>query len=214
MSDARVPVICIHGALRSRLGMVPTAWMLARHGLSARTFGYATRTRTLEQHAEALARFVRAWAAAARAPVLGFFTHSMGALVVRAFLAAHPQLAGPEQRIVMLSPPNRGSQLAARHRGWWPFHLVYGVTADVLQPESVATLPPPPATARVLILAGGTGTDGYNPRIDGDDDGLVACSEMGLPGIDPTFVGGLHSWLQWRPSLVRRAAEFFATGRA
>jgi hypothetical protein len=35
---------------------------------------------------------------------------------------------------------------------------------------------------------------------------------MGMPGVDPTFVGGLHAVLQWTPALLRRAAAFIRTG--
>ncbi|HET6585101.1 MAG TPA: hypothetical protein VFG69_16705, partial [Nannocystaceae bacterium] len=116
MSVALRPAVLLHGALRSSLGMWPTAAYLRRRGVDARAFGYTTRRGGLMDHARALDRFL---VASFRAPprVLGFLTHSMGALVVRAWLGLPDADArGPSQRIVMLSPPNRGSSLAERHR--------------------------------------------------------------------------------------------------
>jgi hypothetical protein len=62
-----------------------------------------------------------------------------------------------------------------------------------------------------LILIGGTGDGrGYNPMIAGDDDGVVASAETALPGLEPEFVGGLHSTLQWRADVLARAAAFLS----
>ncbi|MBK8237741.1 MAG: hypothetical protein IPK74_19590 [Deltaproteobacteria bacterium] len=205
-----IPVVLLHGALRSSLGMWPTAAYLRCRGLQPRAFDYATRSATLEQHARRLDAFVQEWLGP-RPPVLGFLTHSMGALVVRKYLTT--ATLGDEQRVVMLSPPNRGSQLAARNQGRRAFRLLYGHAADELQPERVARLPALPASAHVLVLAGGRGdARGFNPLVEGDDDGVVAVDEMRLPGVEPTFVGGLHATLQWRRTVLEPAATFLRGG--
>jgi triacylglycerol esterase/lipase EstA (alpha/beta hydrolase family) len=129
-SPERVPVVCIHGALRSRVGMWPTAWYLRRLGLDARAFGYATRRGSLRTRAERLDAFVDGWLGTdAPPPVLGFLTHSMGGLVVRAWLASGQLPTAQRQRIVMLSPPNQGSQLARRNAESPWFRLAYGEAA-------------------------------------------------------------------------------------
>jgi hypothetical protein len=191
--------------------MWPTGQYLARRGFAVRTFGYPSRRGTLVEHGRALQRFIDDWLGP-RPPVLGFLTHSMGALVVRAYLRdAGPARLGGEQRIVMLSPPNRGSCLARRNRHNRIFHWVYGQAADELCGGAAEALGPLPSTARALILAGGTGGLGYNRLIEGDDDGLVAVAEMGMDGVEPTFAGGVHSVLQWTPRLLRRAVTFLET---
>lgn len=212
MRAAAVPVVLLHGALRSSWGLLPTAVILRRHGLRVRGFDYPTRRGTLVQHAERLARFVRGWLGDPP-PVLGFVTHSMGALVVRAYLAAHAD-ARTLHRVVMLSPPNQGSQLALRQRGGMVFRWMYGDAARELVPQGVRALPPAPDNADVLVLAGGRGDPrGYNPLLEGDDDGVVAVGEMGMPGVEPVHVGGVHSTLQWRPAVLARAAEFILAAR-
>ena len=213
MQDDRVPVVCVHGALRSRVGMWPTAWYLRRLGLDARAFGYATRRGSLHTRADRLDAFVHGWLGTDDPPpVLGFLTHSMGGLVVRAWLGSRRLHPEQRQRLVMLSPPNQGSQLARRNAQSVWFRVAYGDAAAELASDAACELGDPPPSADVLVLAGGTGADGWNPLIDGDDDGVVAVSEMGLPGIEPTFVGGLHGVLQWTPALLRRAAAFIRTG--
>jgi hypothetical protein len=191
--------------------MWPTAWYLRRLGLDARAYGYPTRRGTLRTRAEGLDAFLRGWPGTETA-LIGFLTHSMGALVVRTWLASAPVRDGQRVRVVMLSPPNRGSQLARRSAESPWFRLAYGAAALELASDAALALGPAPACADVLVLAGGTGARGWNPRIDGDDDGVVAVSEMGMPGVDPTFVGGVHGLLQWTPALLRRAAGFIRTG--
>jgi pimeloyl-ACP methyl ester carboxylesterase len=205
-----IPVVLLHGALRSSIGMRPTASALVRRGLDARAFDYPTRRHDLDTHAERLERQIRSWLGDRSVPTLGLLTHSMGGLVARALLA-RPSLheLAPQQRLVMLAPPNRGAHLAARNRDLPPFRWLYGRAADELQPERVDRLPPPPSSCATLILIGGTGDGrGYNPRIPGDDDGVVASAETSLPGIEPVFVGGVHSTLQWRDDVLDRAASF------
>lgn len=210
---ARMPVVLVHGALRSRLGLLPTAVVLARHGLHARTFGYSTRRGSLWDHGRALASFLDAWLGTRRPPVIGFLTHSMGGLVVRAYLQLHATRHADRQRVVMLSPPNRGAALAEQRKGETLARFLYGDALAQLQPEVVGRLAAPPASASVLVLAGARGDGrGYNRRLVGEDDGLVAVGEMGLPGCEPRIVGGVHSTLQWRPAVLARAAGFLGCG--
>jgi len=209
---ARPPVVVIHGALRSQAGLWPVVWYLRRLGFNARAFGYATRAETLAQHGARLEDFVAGWLGGP-APLLGILTHSMGGLVARAYLARGGAAAQSQrQRVVMLAPPNQGAALAERMRDFRPFRWLYGAAADELQPERAAGLPPPPASAAVLVLAGGRrGSEvGYSRRIAGNNDGLVGVAETALPGVVPEFVGGVHSTLQWRPEILRRAARFLA----
>lgn len=211
----RMPVALLHGALRRAWGMRPSARVLVREGFDARPLGYATRGNDLEGHAERLEQTLRGWLRGREVPMLGLLTHSMGGLVARALLARPSFQAWiPKQRLVMLAPPNRGAVLAL-HRADSPwFRGLYGRAAAELQPERVARLPPPPPSCATLILIGGTGNErGYNPMIPGDNDGVVASAETGLDGIEPQFVGGVHSMLQWRPDVLARACAFLRTGR-
>jgi pimeloyl-ACP methyl ester carboxylesterase len=208
------PVVLIHGALRSRAGMWPTALALRRLGFDARVFGYATRRAGLDQHARELVGFIDRWQGARPWPVLGIVTHSMGGLVARAYLGLEEARAqSVAQRLVMIAPPNRGAHLAGLMRGWAPFHWIYGHAAAELQPDRVARLATPPVSTDVLLIAGGrpSGDRGYLGLIPGNNDGLVGIAETRIddrPELEPELVPSSHSWLQWRPRVIRRAAAF------
>ena len=213
-AGVRRPVVVIHGALRTRAGLWPVVAYLRRRGLEARAFGYNTRGESLERHGERLEEFVEGWLGG-RVETLGLLTHSMGGLVVRAYLARPGATRQAErQRVAMLAPPNRGAILAERLAGFAPFRWIYGAAADELQPARAARLGAPPPSAEVLVLAGGRpeGERGYLRWIPGNNDGLVGVAETALPGVAPELVGGSHSLLQWRPSVLARAAEFLLSG--
>jgi hypothetical protein len=215
VSEGPLPVVLVHGALRGRAGLWPTARYLRHHGLAPLVFGWTTRRGSLDDHARALERFIDERLSGRRVERLGFLTHSMGGLVVRAYLAgtgARRQSAG--QRVVMLAPPNRGSLLAQRHARRRAFRWLYGGAGRELQPERVRELPLPPASADVLVLAGGRldGRPGFHPGLPGNDDGVVALEETVLGDRQPELVGGLHAFLQWRPAVLRRAVGFLRTG--
>lgn len=212
-----MPILLLHGALRGRLGLVPTMMYLQQHGFRARPFGYATRRETLNQHAANVEAFVEGWLGEqAPVPMLGILTHSMGGLVARAYLGRPAATRHAERvRLVMMAPPNQGAQLAREFQTWPVYQWVYGAAAQELQPERVTQLPLPPEHCEVCILAGGRGHDsGINPRLDGDDDGVVSVQETRLPGVDPIMVGGVHSFMQWRPAVLQRAVRFFQDGTA
>lgn len=216
VAEGMIPVVVIHGALRSRAGLWPVVRYLRGRGFEAAAFGYATRRESLDQHAARLEEFIGTWLKGQAVPTLGILTHSMGGLVARAYLA-RPGAAGQaaRHRVAMLAPPNQGAALAEKMQRFKPFRWLYGAAADELLPTRAATLPPPPPSAEVLILAGGrlTGDRGYLRWLPGNNDGLVGVAETALPGIEPELIGGSHSFLQWRPSVLARAAAFLQAGR-
>ncbi|MEM9463609.1 MAG: hypothetical protein AAGF11_56250 [Myxococcota bacterium] len=202
-------MVLIHGALRSPLGFVPAERWLRRRGLDARRFGYPTRTGSLADHADALARWLDEQLVDPPVPVLGFLTHSMGGLVARAYLQQYAGRHAKRHRVVMLSPPNRGAELAEKNRNNPIMRWLYGDAVEQLQPRNVQRMPDLPQVAQALVLAGGRGDPrGFNRFITGDDDGVVGVAEMGLPSVEPTLVGGVHGFLQWRPQVLERAVRF------
>ena len=204
-----MPVVVIHGAMRSQVGLWPTVRSLKRRGFDARAFGYTTRRGTLEDHALRLAATIDAWMGERPSwSTLGFLTHSMGALVVRGYLQSEAsRRQAKHHRVVMLSPPNQGSTLARRlaRRRW--FRTVYGDAATILAADQPPR--PIPEHASVLVLAGGRGdSQGVVNWLPGDNDGVVVVDEMRLDGARFEYVYGAHSWLQWRPAVLDRAATF------
>lgn len=176
-------------------------------------WGYPSRQGTIEAHAAALDRALTATLCAARGRV-HFVTHSLGGLLVRAYLGSVviPNLG----RVVMLAPPNQGTEVADRLRGWWPFRVATGPSGQQLGtgPDGVASRLPL-IRGEVGIIAGDRSTNPlFDSWIDGASDGKVGVARTRLPGMtDHLVVRAGHTFLPWRPDVVRQVFAFIERGR-
>jgi triacylglycerol esterase/lipase EstA (alpha/beta hydrolase family) len=206
----RLPVVVIHGSLRTMRSVAPMCNYLRRHGFDARVFGYRTREDTLHQNAQALSAFVERQFGRRRTS-MGFVTHSFGALVVRRYLADFAR-DSEMHSVFMIAPPNRGATLAAKVADLRLFSYLYGKTAKEVQPAEAANIPWLPESARVRIVAGGRANGrGFGWWLPGSHDGIVTFDDTRAPlasAPEPIFVGGLHGILPYRRKVWRMAAEF------
>jgi hypothetical protein len=185
-------VVTLHGLGRSRDHMESIASSLEKQGgFTAINVSYASTRRSIDQHAQSLARVIEGLDGIEE---INFVCHSLGNLVVRRYLgeatADEPRWkVDPRiKRMVMLGPPNNGAQLAE-------------VLADVLHDNDLAWFVAGPSAWQLArqwddakqklaipsfefgIIAGGRGDHwGINPLIAGDDDLIVRVDETKLPG--------------------------------
>lgn len=102
-------VFLIHGLFMTSHIMLPMAYRLRKCGFDCFGYDYPTRIRSLEEHGRELAAFLENFAEE-RFHVV---THSMGALLLRSALSFSPALAERIRRVVMIAPPNKGSDVAS-----------------------------------------------------------------------------------------------------
>ncbi|MGF1448311.1 MAG: esterase/lipase family protein [Opitutales bacterium] len=190
---------------------------LVRAGYAVRFLRYPSTRFSIEELADDhLAPVVRD--VAAQAPVdapVHFVTFSMGGLLARCFLARHalPQLG----RVVMIAPPNGGSDWVD-HLGRLPgFRMVYGPSGVQMSTHPQA-LPKalPPASYECGVIAGKLpGCSLLRPVFRGDaSDGTVSVSSTRLAGMkEHCVVPGLHALLYRSPPVIERTLRFLAEGR-
>jgi pimeloyl-ACP methyl ester carboxylesterase len=181
-------VIVLHGLFRSRGAMRQLAEFLETEGGYA-TFemGYPSTRADIGAHAAALASVIEHLEGIDE---INFVAHSLGGLVVRHYLADQTDPAtgklpdGRIKRIVMLAPPNHGSPLAEYWLDDPLYRAVVGPGGDQLArgPDLMADRLATP-TCEFGILAGGRGeAKGFNPWIEGDNDGTVQVASTRLIG--------------------------------
>lgn len=203
-------VIVLHGLGEGRASMRPIAAHL-RKTLDATVllFGYASTAATIEAHGRSLDAVIAGLPPAAP---ISFVGHSLGNLVVRRWmsLAADHDLARVD-RMVMLGPPNQGSQLARRVGGVGMLAaLAAGASRDLVvewpRVEPLLAVPP----CEFGIVAGGRGDGaGFSPLLDGDDDAVVRVEETRLDGADDFLLLPVHHAAMLRDARVARATEAF-----
>jgi pimeloyl-ACP methyl ester carboxylesterase len=211
-------VILIHGIARSSQSMQALREAIADEMLyegktSCHTFGFdypSTRV-GIDESAEYLHRVIESLEGIER---IHFVTHSMGGLVVRAYLAKHaePRLG----RLVMIATPNQWAELATLLKANPLFKLILGPSGQQLpaDPEGfIARLPVP--EMEFGIIAGGRGDErGYNPLLPGDDDGTVSVACTKLDGAaDFVVVDRLHTFIVRAPETRDYALRFLKDGR-
>jgi pimeloyl-ACP methyl ester carboxylesterase len=212
-------VLTLHGLVRSREHMEGIGRFLEQEGhFTWVNVSYASTRRTLDEHAQSLARVV---AGLEGIDEIDFVCHSLGNLVVRRYLgeANEPQPRWqPDPRIkrmVMLGPPNNGARLAEMFKNNELLGLIYGPSAKQLAREWSAAekLLATPAFP-FGIIAGGRGDDrGVNPLLDGDDDLIVSVAETRLPGAaDFRVVPCLHGRLMDDTTVRGYALNFLQHG--
>jgi pimeloyl-ACP methyl ester carboxylesterase len=181
-------VILLHGLCSVRYSMSPLSAYLNEHSdYTVLNMTYASTRCTLDDHADALASVLSHLEGVEQ---INLVAHSLGNIVIRRYFARASDAAAGRKpdpriaRIVMLGPPNNGSNLAARLDG---LRLVTMVGGDPLKDlgdkwdevkDGLAT----PACEFGIIAGDLSGLKLDNPLIPGGDDLMVGVEETRLPG--------------------------------
>ncbi|RED49080.1 hypothetical protein [Aestuariispira insulae] len=206
-------VIMLHGILRSGGSFSSLASRLEAEGYAVAGLSYASTRLTLEQHGANLNSLMDQLEDVSS---VSFVTHSMGALVLRQALGDKPTWTDRIEilRAVMIAPPNRGSALAQDVQALPAYRAVYGRPGLQLTPEAAQLIPMPPRVPFAVIAGGRNDGEGYNPFLEGDDDGVVRVVETRLSGMaDFLVLPALHSTILSDPRTGDAVLAFFAEGR-
>jgi triacylglycerol lipase len=205
-------VILVHGLGRTPLSMKKLEWTLKREGYAVINLSYPSTQVSVSKAAdEWLAPRVAAIASNTR---IHFVTHSLGGIVVRQFLQDHRMTN--LGRVVMLAPPNRGSELADEFRESRLYRCLTGPAGQELGCGS-SSLPNGLGRAdfEVGIIAGDRSLNPwFSKLIPGPDDGKVSVRSAALEGMrDFLMVHHSHTWMMWSPGVNEAVARFLTQGR-
>jgi len=130
--NAQETVVLIHGLARTPDSMNKMERALKKQNYRVVNLGYDSR----EHDIETLAKSVRSKidAQAKDAEKIHIVAHSLGCILVRQIQATDP--IENLERVVMLSPPNQGSEIVDEIGHWWLFKKINGPAGQQLGTDS------------------------------------------------------------------------------
>lgn len=206
-------VILIHGLGRSPLSMIRLQWALERAGYQVTNLRYPSRRENVEQLAEDYLHQAVVSQNPGPSGKIHFVTHSLGGALVRQYLATHT--VTNLGRVVMLAPPNHGSELADHLRKHWLGRLFLG-PAGCEMGTGASDLPARMGPAWFplgVIASDGPGMPWNCLVCQGPSDGVVTVQSAQLDGMaDFLLVHGSHTFIIWRGDVLRQVLAFLEDG--
>jgi pimeloyl-ACP methyl ester carboxylesterase len=207
------PVVLLHGLARTSSSMKKMEGALNVAGFRVCNIDYPSRKHPIDTLVE---RFVFPGISRCfpgNMDSVNFVTHSLGGILVRRLAVLHPEFR--IGRVVMLSPPNRGSEVVDKLGGDWWFRKWNGPAGNQLGTDSnsVPNRLPRPAF-EFGVLAGTRSLDPISSwLIPGKDDGKVSLKNMRLEGMkDYREIAATHTYIMQDNEAIRQCIQFLKNG--
>ena len=207
-------VILLHGLLRSSHSLEKLEKYLSDRGYRVVNLDYPSTKQPIPDLAENILDTAVRQCGQTTQEKIHFVTHSMGGIVVRYYLKHHnlPQLG----RVVMLSPPNGGSELAdflkkspLFKKAQVPTGLQLGTGAGSLPLELG------PVDFELGIISGNRSFYPLNSAlIPGPDDGIVSVERTKVEGMaDFLLLPYSHTFIMQKEAVFEQVVHFLREGK-
>jgi pimeloyl-ACP methyl ester carboxylesterase len=206
-------VVLLHGLNRSWRTMGKFAESLQQDGFSTANVDYPSSTESIEVLAPMVVGEGLDKCRQTGATRIHFVTHSLGGILVR---YAQSQDPIPDLgRVVMLGPPNQGSEVIDKMRNWPGMKSISGEAGMQLgtDEESIPSQLGPVDFELGIIAGTGTNNPFMSAMLPAEDDGKVTVARTKVEGMDDfTIVDDSHFSMMKSDSVIRAATRFLRTG--
>lgn len=203
-------VILLHGLARSASSMEKIAQQLAKAGYQVLNIDYPSRAHPIEELAE---QAITSALAQCKGKKVNFVTHSMGGILVRQFLSNHH--IERLNKVVMLGPPNKGTEVVDKLSNLPGFHFVNGEAGLQLGTGEMSV---PKKLGKVNFDLGViAGTQSINlllsSLIPDTDDGKVSVENTKVEGMnDHIEMPTTHVFMMRNEAVIKQIIHYLEYG--
>jgi len=208
-------VFLVHGLGRTKNSMMLMKHHLKKEGYRVVSFSYDSRHLSVDRAVQKLEAAVSNELHKASPPAkLHFVTHSLGGILTRKIF----EFGTPEQlgRVVMLAPPNKGSELPDKLGKISLYKKVTGPagmelgTGEDAYPAKLGTI-----NFELGVIAGDRSLNPfYSSLVKGKDDGKVSVESTKIAGMSDFLVMHTsHTWIMNRKAVRKQVVYFLSKGR-
>ncbi len=219
LSAVQVPqpkdgIILLHGLCRTDSSMNKMEAKLKQAGFVVENVAYPSRTASIESLADEAIGKALEQSSLKDCPKIHFVTHSLGGILVRSYYARHEH--GRLGRVVMLGPPNRGSEVVDNLKSWSLFQKLNGPAGSELGTDADST---PntlgPVNFECGVIAGDRSINWINSlgMINGKDDGKVSVENTRVDGMkEHLVVHTTHTFMMRNNKVIAATIRFLKAG--
>jgi triacylglycerol lipase len=211
-AGAKDYVVLLHGLGRTPLSMKRIEWTLQNQNYRVINVAYPSTRVSIQDAADQWLEEVLKNRTTDPGVKIHFVAHSLGGIVLRQYLSNHEiKNLG---RVVMLAPPNHGSELAERLKNNVLYRLATGPaggqlgTSEFNVPNQLG-----PINFKLGVIAGDCSLNPlFSSWISGPDDGKVSVRSTMTSGADFLLVHHSHTWMAWSKQVNVAIKEFLLAG--
>jgi triacylglycerol lipase len=212
--DMDACVILLHGMGRTHRSMAKMAQTLAGEGYRVVNLDYPSTEASIETLSDTIvAETVQTCRRKRPSAPVHFVTHSLGGILVRQYLQTHR--LPPGSRVVMLSPPNQGSEIADLLKDNIIYRWIMGPAGQQLGTgaDGISHRLGPVDVPVGIIAGDSTLEPWFSSRIPGPDDGKVSVERARLAEMADFFVvHKSHGFIMNDPGVIGQTAHFLEHG--